>query len=214
MLKTKWMQNLLRVLITLLGAGVGITVMLGIVQIIRMSNENIELPLKDLLAGYIGTASLGMLIFFLCSRRILNWFVDKLVRGEKMLDNLTLPQIVSRVTGLIFGLVIAALLSNILRFMGSSMFTAIFSMILYIIFGTMGYTIGRKRSKEVEELSRHATIRGHRFHKKGTRKMKPASRRGPVRILDTSVLIDGRILEVCRLGFLDGMLTVPDFVLE
>ena len=40
MLKSKWMQNLLRVLITLLGAGVGVTVMLGTVQVIRMSSQN------------------------------------------------------------------------------------------------------------------------------------------------------------------------------
>ena len=216
MLRSKWMQNLLRVLITLLGAGVGVTVMLGAVQIIRMSNQNAELPLRALVIGYTGTAATGMLIFFLCSRRILTWFTDKVGKGESMLDRLTLPQIFSRTVGLIFGLVIAALLSNILHFMGDSLFTTIFSMILYIIFGTMGYTIGRKRSREVEELTRRATIRGHRFHRKSLRKLKPAAKKahGRVKVLDSSVLIDGRIVEVCRLGFLEGPLLVPAAVLE
>lgn len=34
------------------------------------------------------------------------------------------------------------------------------------------------------------------------------------KILDTSVIIDGRILDVCRTGFIEGELVVPGFVLE
>src|SRR5918992_1379739 len=33
------------------------------------------------------------------------------------------------------------------------------------------------------------------------------------RILDTSVIIDGRIADVCETGFLDGTLVIPQFVL-
>ena len=34
------------------------------------------------------------------------------------------------------------------------------------------------------------------------------------KILDTSVIIDGRIVDVCETGFLDGTLLVPQFVLR
>ncbi|MEP7309311.1 MAG: PIN domain-containing protein [Acidobacteriota bacterium] len=34
------------------------------------------------------------------------------------------------------------------------------------------------------------------------------------KILDTSVIIDGRIADVCETGFLDGMLVIPQFVLK
>ena len=34
------------------------------------------------------------------------------------------------------------------------------------------------------------------------------------KILDTNVIIDGRIADVCRTGFLEGTLYVPGFVLE
>src|SRR5688500_3392377 len=34
------------------------------------------------------------------------------------------------------------------------------------------------------------------------------------RILDTSVIIDGRIADVCETGFLDGTLVIPQFVLK
>ena len=40
---------------------------------------------------------------------------------------------------------------------------------------------------------------------------------GPQRrykILDTSVIIDGRIADVCETGFVDGTLVIPQFVLK
>ncbi len=34
------------------------------------------------------------------------------------------------------------------------------------------------------------------------------------KILDTSVIIDGRIADICRTGFIEGPLVIPEFVLE
>jgi uncharacterized protein YacL len=34
------------------------------------------------------------------------------------------------------------------------------------------------------------------------------------KILDTSVIIDGRILDICKSGFIDGTIVVPTFILE
>jgi uncharacterized protein YacL len=36
---------------------------------------------------------------------------------------------------------------------------------------------------------------------------------GSAKVLDTSVIIDGRIADICKLGFLDGTLIIPRFVL-
>lgn len=41
-----------------------------------------------------------------------------------------------------------------------------------------------------------------------------AGKSNAVRILDTSVIIDGRIANICRTGFLDGELIIPRFVLK
>ena len=41
-----------------------------------------------------------------------------------------------------------------------------------------------------------------------------AAASAPSKILDTSVIIDGRIADVCETGFLDGILLVPQFVLN
>jgi uncharacterized protein YacL len=41
-----------------------------------------------------------------------------------------------------------------------------------------------------------------------------AAHHGSLKVLDTSVLIDGRIADICEAHFLDGVLGVPDFVLH
>lgn len=42
----------------------------------------------------------------------------------------------------------------------------------------------------------------------------PWKRNGRVRLLDTSVIIDGRIVNVCRAGFVEGELVIPRFILK
>ena len=43
---------------------------------------------------------------------------------------------------------------------------------------------------------------------------KTAAHREGFKILDTSVIIDGRVVDLCEVGFLDGTLIVPQFVLR
>jgi uncharacterized protein YacL len=43
---------------------------------------------------------------------------------------------------------------------------------------------------------------------------KPVAAKSLMKLLDTSVLIDGRIAEICEAHFLDGVLAVPQFVLH
>lgn len=42
----------------------------------------------------------------------------------------------------------------------------------------------------------------------------PPTRKTAVGIVDTSVLIDGRIADICETGFLNGALVIPEFVLK
>jgi uncharacterized protein YacL len=43
---------------------------------------------------------------------------------------------------------------------------------------------------------------------------RPSVQQRRYRILDTSVIIDGRIVDICETGFVDGTLVVPQFVLK
>ena len=141
-MKSKHFQNLLRLLITLLGAGLGAALFMGIIQLIKLARPAFEPPLLSLVLGYLGLMLLGAGVCFLTSRRILALCTELGGYFERKMDEMSLGQLVSCGTGLVFGLVIAALMTQILRFMGDSMFTTIMACILFVIFGALGFSIG------------------------------------------------------------------------
>ena len=70
---------------------------------------------------------------------------------------------------------------------------------LVLIFGFIGITLGLTRASNWESLIRAVHKRTNEY--------------GSPKVIDTSVIIDGRIADICDSGFLDGMLMVPRFVL-
>jgi len=69
------------------------------------------------------------------------------------------------------------------------------------------YGAGRLGATRGGELGRFVGVRGRL-------EVSAPSRGSGVRIVDSSALIDGRIVEVARVGFLDGTLVVPRFVID
>jgi len=119
--------------------------------------------------------------------------------------NIPIEDIIAGAIGLALGLVVAALLAIPLSQLPSP-FGSILPFVASIVFGYMGamVTVLRRedltrllsRTRRTPEPSIEKTITGPR----------------PV-LLDTSVIIDGRIADVARTGFLAGPLLVPRFVL-
>ena len=121
----------------------------------------------------------------------------------RTIRQIPVEEVVAGAIGLGLGLLIAALLAvplsqlpnpfgNILPFIGS------------IIFGYLGATIAVLRGGDVVRLiSRSRRAPREERVVKGPRPL----------LLDTSVIIDGRITDVARTGFLAGPLVVPRFVL-
>jgi uncharacterized protein YacL len=72
-------------------------------------------------------------------------------------------------------------------------------LIVFLIY--MGVVIGARRGEWFEPARIIAAF-------------KDASRLHQYKVLDTSVIIDGRIADICETGFLEGTLVVPQFVLR
>lgn len=70
-----------------------------------------------------------------------------------------------------------------------------------------GYAGGRLGAARGGDLSRYVGVRGNLT-------VSAPSRGGGVKVVDSSALIDGRLLDVARAGFLEGTLVVPRFVLH
>ena len=109
--------------------------------------------------------------------------------------------------GLIIGLVIAALLSYPVSLMPSPLGKYL-PFGIALLFGYLGYGIFTSRQRDIFQVLRPS--------EKSLEEIKVSSGvnvKKPVIVLDTSVIIDGRIEDIAKTGFLPGVLVIPHFVL-
>lgn len=148
---------------------------------------------------------LAALAGFILSRYLIEATLQIVRRLESKLQRLSAQEIVSGAMGLILGLIIANLLGA--SFIHLPWIGPYIPMAASILFGYLGWSLGTKRREEIWGLF---SI----FPKLSSKdKLKGSSSPG-AKILDTSVIIDGRIADIIRTGFLEGTIIVPSFVLE
>ncbi len=122
---------------------------------------------------------------------------------EKGLKKIHLKNLLGSFVGLILGILVANFLSNIFFSNLSNHQQTIFPVlgILYGVCGYIGLRVGFKKGEEI--------------HLPGWKPFsKTAPQSGNAKILDTSVIIDGRIADITETGFIEGALIIPQFVLN
>lgn len=121
---------------------------------------------------------------------------------RREIRQLPAQQLFAIIVGLIMGLAVAALLSPVLANLPSP-FGEFLPFLAALLFGYLGMAVMMMRQRDI------LAIVGSRFSIEGE---KPMSER-PV-LLDTSVIIDGRIADISQTGFIQGTMVVPRFVLN
>jgi uncharacterized protein YacL len=81
---------------------------------------------------------------------------------------------------------------------------------LTILLGYLGFQVGFKKRDELVNLFSIPA----RIGKKKAQEEEQEAAAKKLKILDTSVIIDGRIADICQTGFLEGIMVIPQFVLE
>jgi uncharacterized protein YacL len=117
-------------------------------------------------------------------------------------------QLLSAILGLIVGLIIAALISFPLSMLPQP-FSQILPFVAAVLFGYLGIMVMATRQHDIFTLIRgQLPIRSESYDSG-----KKNGKQHPV-LLDTSVIIDGRIADISRTGFIEGEMLVPRFVLN
>lgn len=197
------LNRILKAMVALLGALLGFSL---ISALINSTFIRTEAGSWVRLSLYIGVSLLFGIIFFLISDKIIKKSRKFLKLIEKELERFSAYDIAVSSIGLIIGLIIAFLISQPLSSIGIPYVDVVVSIIFYIILGYLGLTVPHRRKDDI-----YTTFSN--LKKTGKEKPKGTNVNHP-KILDTSVIIDGRILDICKTGFIEGPLVIPEFVLE
>ncbi|WP_300523736.1 PIN domain-containing protein [Aminiphilus sp.] len=138
---------------------------------------------------------------------------------ESQLQSISWTDLTVGIVGLIIGLLVANLLA-----LPFADFPGVGSYIAVLLNVVLGYTFVRiflkRREDIVNMVSTVGELKGRILPKvrrirggKEEKEITLSSDGMDVKILDTSVAIDGRILDVASTGFLEGILVLPRFVL-
>ncbi|WP_258358948.1 PIN/TRAM domain-containing protein [Moorella sulfitireducens (nom. illeg.)] len=157
------------------------------------------LALATLIAALIGYNLARRLIIFVTQST--RWL-------EGRLQRLPVQEIISGSLGLIFGLIIANLLGA--SFFHLPLVGPYIPMAGSLFLGYLGWSLGTKRKDEIWGIFNLIP----RFGGKDREKGKADGGKPGAKILDTSVIIDGRIADIIKSGFIEGTMIIPSFVLE
>ena len=205
------LSKIIRTLISFLGVLLGITSYLSLEKYFPQVSFGID---NVFLVGIVVGLVVGIL-FYLISP----WIFSKVREFVKILDKeiSKYPQtdILLGVIGLIVGLVIAYLLVGGLlgSISGMPLIKMILSIIIYIFMGYIGVKITLKSRDDLFNINKLSRLSSNIGKDKSSKK-DHGGKSIPPKVLDTSVIIDGRIDDICRTGFVEGKLIIPKFVLN
>ncbi len=171
---------------------------------------NLQLQGWPLFALYLGTSLFFGITALYFSENIIGKIkkIIKTIEGE--LQKFSIYDILLSSTGLIIGLIIAYLLSTLVINIDFLYINVVLPFIMYIILGYLGITFPHKKKNDITNF--FVTIKKASGQVKIPETVEDNVQASP-KILDTSVIIDGRILDICRTKFIEGPLVVPEFVL-
>jgi uncharacterized protein YacL len=151
--------------------------------------------LRPALALSIAGAGLGLLLTPWFTIRPILWL-------RRKLKQIPARHLLMGTIGLVIGLVISLPLAFSLSFLPSNMRT-IMPLLVSVMFGLLGMGIMIMRADDLLAISGSTIGRA--------KTQRPEDR---VVLLDTSVIIDGRIADISQTGFIERTLLVPKFILD
>ena len=149
-----------------------------------------------LLVGIVVGSGIGFVLGGMLGRRTASAVSDV----ERELRRVPAPEVLAGTIGLLLGLIVASLLSiPLFRLPAVAAYSSV--AFFYVTLSYVGYRIGRAKAEELLSLF-------------GVKPRAAGARQGDVSVLDSSALLDGRVMALIELGFFSGTLLVSRSVVE
>jgi uncharacterized protein YacL len=186
----------LRLFVVLFGAGVGY----------QVAERMGALPSDGLLGSISGLwlgAIVGAMVGYVLGGVVARVTMRSLDRGERALDGGDAEQVLAGATGAVVGAVVAAVLVWPVFLFGTPLVMLPTFGFVVLVAALFGARVARTR-----RVALLATVGGRAGSGRGV------GASSLPRVVDTSIAIDGRVLDVVRSGFLHGRFLVPQPVLD
>lgn len=170
--------------------------------------ELIDLSSNPWLNNAYVSVLLGAILLFALSFFLADYCV-KLIRWlEDVLIKVPTGDLLFGTVGLIIGLILAYFVGVALERIELPSITGVVSFVISVILGYLGFQIGFRKREDILSLFMLS-----RQERKKTDTIKQEQTTVHYKLLDTSVIIDGRIADIALTGFVEGVFVVPQFVL-
>lgn len=195
-------KRIITIFFTVVGISLGITIMPGVWQLLDVGHIH-------WVNNYLVDGILGGMVFYFLSKMMGRYIVRLRQKVEKYLNEKSPMFLFFGSVGTIIGLVLGALLSIPFYNLRWPLLDTIIPVFLMIIFGYLGFRMGTTRMEDWKKFIGNRTKKssGEVLERKVTDNFRK------YKVLDTSVIIDGRIYDIAKTGFLEGTLLIPNFVL-
>jgi uncharacterized protein YacL len=204
------LKKIIRAALTLLGVSGGYALgvlMLNFEWLRTAFNYNPSDMAFKVIFSTVVALIIGFILYML-SPYLIRRFMGVAKHTEKELEKIPANQMLFGSVGLILGLMIAYLINGAINNIPIPFVSGFLSILAYIFLGYLG---ARLATKNMADLSRLPDM----FRRTGSKSAGSKDQGGAKpKILDTSVIIDGRIADICKTGFVEGPIIIPEFVLE
>jgi len=202
--------KLTRLISTVIGIAIGYGVFLLARFLVGFSERLSAIEITEtqqLIAAVVSSIFFGF-VFFKLAPVLVRQGVKASKTIEKDLQSISTTTLVTGTVGLVAGLIIAFLVSRIYEGLQIPFVDVILTLITYILLSYLGIVIATKKGKDIIPV----WLASRKVASDAT---KTKSKQGDSvpKILDTSVIIDGRIADIMKTGFIEGSIVIPEFVL-
>ncbi len=189
---------MIRKILRYVSALVVMTIAVGLLYTLYRNNIwSIQSYIEDYVVILIGVF-IGIIYFILFSDIAAEAIMKQVGNAEGRLVKMDVKELITGVCGVVIGLIIANLIGVALN--GYGIVGTGITVLLNIALGFLGYRVATRKRDEIDMP----------ILKNGQGK----NVAGRPKILDTSVIIDGRILDLLHTGFIEGKIIIPTFVLD
>lgn len=204
------LKNLLRGVVSVIGLIIGYFISEILLTIPQIASLNYLSTTIAMVIFVIAISVIFGLIFYIISPTIYKGISNLIEYIEKSMQKMSITEILYGTFGAVIALVLMTFIAEPINSIPK--LGPILLILLNVLAAVIGAEIMIKKKEDITTLL--VNIKKPVIREKKVKEVAKEPIKGIPKVLDTSVIIDGRIFDICETGFIEGPLVIPNFVLD